>query len=206
MLPAVLGGTTNRAANRLANMSLRRLGISLAVVAIAASGLFGGLEKAEPESAPSIGIDTAVEAGPWKVTVKRAQLHGDLPPMVLSDKANRWLVVVATVEIIDNTTWNTPTAILRVSDVSDLTSPLPQVMLLRDASRIGRLHPGMPEDVVFFWEQAASAPIPKQVTVQVMGRTHRKNSLRSSRSGLEWLDEAPHALVSVNIQDKRVAK
>jgi hypothetical protein len=212
MLPAVLGGTTEnmtlskRFATRLGEQSLRRWGTGLGALTLAISGLFGGLKVAEPEGPPKVEVNAPVEGGAWRVTIQKAQLHPELKPILLQKKEDHFIVVVALVEITAERSWTSLSGILRLSNVDGVVDKVPQVALVKDGSRVGVLHPGMPEQVAFFWERSASAKVPKEVTVQVMGNQFRESSLDGTRAGKQWLDDSePRAQIVVPLVDKRTA-
>jgi hypothetical protein len=107
--------------------------------------------------------------GPWHVNVISATVAADRPPLQHADPANRWVVVRAQVEVTDGTSHNGLASILRLSGVDGLVTAEPGVVLLRDNARVDRLHPGLPEELAFAWEQAVAAPPPQHLTVQVAG-------------------------------------
>jgi hypothetical protein len=203
---------SGRLLGQLAQQSMPRLGIGVGIVFLAVSGLFGGLQEATEPGAKPVAVGAVADGGPWKVTVIRARLVNDLPPMVLKDKGNRWIVVVVKVEIAADDSWTNLTEIVRLSPVDGVTDHKPAgVVLIRDVTRINQLNPGMPEELAFFWEQSAQAAVPGQVTVQVMGRTYRLDSIDSRP---KWMhddppagqnDPDPRAEVTVPVVDRRDA-
>ncbi|HCT78222.1 MAG TPA: hypothetical protein DGT23_16930 [Micromonosporaceae bacterium] len=193
---------SKRVVTRLARQSLRRWGVGIAVLALGVSGLFGGLEPVT-RKAPAVAVGTAIDGGPGLITVTKVQLHQTLPPMVLQDKANHWLVVVAKVEITAEESWTALSGMIQLSGVDGLVDKRPTPMLVRDGARTGMLHPGMPEEVAFFWERKAGTPAPKEVTVQVNLRIHRKESFGGS---MQWMpEEMPAGEVTLPLVDKRTA-
>jgi hypothetical protein len=135
---------------------------------------------------------------------------GELEPLRLEDPGNRWVAVLATVEVTADTSRNDLNDVVRIPGIAGLLADNPQrrgrpdhVYLLRDASNGPYLHPGLPEKLGFFWEQRASAPVPTTGTVEIWGKTLRANSLTGHR---EWLDPQVRAVVSdVPVQDRRNA-
>jgi hypothetical protein len=171
-----------------------------AVLAFAVAGLFGGLAPATT-TMPTAASGTPLDAGPWRVTVMRARLLGELRPLTLREPGNRWLLVLATVEVTADESRNDMRDILRPRVVPGLLSEAPSAMYLaRDSTVVGHLHPGMPEAVGFFWEQSAETIAPIEIDVWVQGKTHRVNSLTGHR---EWLDLRPHAQVHLQVDDQR---
>lgn len=190
----------------LARQPLSWWAIGLAVVALAVSGLFGGLDPVAKQSAPITAAGTVIDGGPWRVTVVSANLLADTPPLVLRNKANRWVVVRATVEITADSTWTDVVEIINLSGVEGVTEKEPRGMLLlrgQTATNVGMLHPNMPEDVAFYWEQAATAAVPTEATITVTGKTNRPDSFSGS---LFWaLDDRPRATLMLPVLDKRNA-
>lgn len=129
-----------------------------ALLLFAVTGLVGAVVKSGDSS------------GPWRVNVISATVTmADTPSLQRKDPANRWLVVKAKVEVTDTSSHTGLASILRLSGVDGLVAQEPGVVLIRDNSRIDRLHPGLPEEVNFAWEQAAGAAAPQHLTVRVNG-------------------------------------
>jgi hypothetical protein len=194
-------GAGRRMFIKLAQPSMGRWSVGLGVIGLALSGLFGGLEPASAPTVPTVAVDTAIEAGPWRVTVTGARLAGDLPPLLLQDKADHWVVAVATVEITADETETDLRQILRLSGVDGLKTEAPSNMvMLRDSTVVKQLNPGMPEKLLFLWEQSSGARVPTEITVRVQGLTWRPDSLTGRN---DWKDPKTCATVSVPVQDRR---
>jgi hypothetical protein len=177
-------------------------------VALAVSAAFGGwqaVSHTEAELKPGV-----LDAGkPWNVKVLTARLLQDLEPAVyLKDKQDHWLAVIAEVEITDDHSHIDVNRIIRIPKATGVLrgeggtsfDDYPyQVVLARDGTRVGALHPGMKERVAYLWEQKPDS-LPTQVDVDIMGMTWRENSLTDS---YEWLDEAVRASLTVPVEDKR---
>jgi hypothetical protein len=207
-----LTGIGQRALGQLIQMSGQRWGIGIGVVLVAISGLFGGLNTAPQRP---VALNTAIDAGPWKITVTGARLVGDLPPMHLSDKKNYWIVVLATVEITADRTWNilgeavqlAPTRGIKAEPSKTLAGEQVQlndgIVLMRDATQIDQLNPGMPEKLAFFWELESTGPIPTEVKVYVGFRRFRQDGLSGH---MNWMDDSEHnKVVVVPVIDRREA-
>jgi hypothetical protein len=133
-------------------------GLGGALLLFAGTGLFGALVK------------TGQQQGPWQVNVISATVSmADTPPLQRKDPANRWLVIKAKVEVTDMSSHTGLASILRLSGVDGLVAQEPGVVLVRDGTRIDRLHPGLPEELTFAWEQAAAAAAPQRLTLRVSG-------------------------------------
>ena len=183
----------------------RRAVAALAALAVVATIPFGGLRTVDPTltSVVRLNVDEVNKGGPWNVTVTGGRLLKDQPPLDASVKGNRWVIILATVEITSDETRNDIDAILRISGAEGLVSKEPtEVRLLRDYTAYPALHPGIPERMIFGWEQSAAAPVPTRVDVTIWGKTLRLDSFRKVPS---WLDDAERAVVTVPIVDRRNA-
>lgn len=123
----------------------------------ALTGLIGALVK------------TGQPQGPWRVDLVSAQVSVADSPLQRTDPANRWLVVKAKVQVTADSTATGLASMLRLSEVDGLVNQEPKVMLLRDGTIIDRLHPGLPEELTFSWEQRAATPAPQRLTLRVSG-------------------------------------
>ena len=170
------------------------------VLALAVSGLFGGLEPVRADI-PRVAAATVIEGGPWRVTVTHARLYDDLPPLRLAKPGDRWLLILATVEVTADESRNDLRDILRLPGVPGLLTREPaELYLSRDSSIAGYLNPAMPERVGFFWEQAGESPPPTEVDVLVQGKTRRASSLTGH---VGWLDLSGRAQVRLPVDDER---
>jgi len=191
---------TGRIAKAVRKVPVHQVGLGVGGLALAVSGLFGGLATARDQPA-TLKAGAATDSGPWRVTVSKARVVTDLPPLSLKKPGDRWLIIVATVEVTAAESRNDMNDILRVPGVPGLLDQVPAyVVLARDASYVEYLNPGMPERLGFFWEQAAASPAPAQVDVQVFGKTQREDSLTGH---LEWLDLAVRGQVHLTVDDQR---
>ncbi len=132
-------------------------GSGIALLLFAVTGLIGALVKTGPPK------------GPWHVDVVSAAVAPDRPPLQRTDPQNRWVVVQAKVENTGQASATGLASIMRLSGVEGLVGTEPGVLLVRDGSKVDRLHPGLPEELAFAWEQKAGATPPTQVTVEVAG-------------------------------------
>jgi hypothetical protein len=180
----------------------RRAGAGFGVLILGVSGLFGGLKPGAAPPVPTVRVGAVNQGVPWNVTVTRVRLVSDTPPLLLKNKGDRWLLVLATVEVTADESRQDIGDALRVTGVTGLLSTEPAyVVRARDATYAGLLNPGMPERLGFFWEQSSGSPVPTRVDVQVYGMTHRLDSL----TGLPgWYDPAVRAQVpDIPVEDKR---
>jgi hypothetical protein len=185
--------------------SPQRVAIALAVLAAVAVIPFGGWSAAADGPTgplPRLAVDEVSEGGPWRITVTGGRLLDDQPPLRATDPNNRWVIILATVEVTADASRGDIADALRISGVEGLVSAdAPDtVALVSDFTVYPSLHPGLPESVLFAWEQSATAPVPTEVDVTIFGKTLRRDSLTGSQ---QWLDRAPRAVVRVPIIDRR---
>ncbi|MGN9913213.1 hypothetical protein ACTMTJ_37300 [Phytohabitans sp. LJ34] len=193
---------------RIVAIPLRWLGLSAGVAALAASGLFGGLEPAGKPEVPAAKVNELNKGEPWNVTVTGGRLVGDgLPGLRLQNSANRWVVVLATVEVTAPESRNDMRDIVDISGVEGLVKdPIsnslePQYVIgLRDEVAVSYLQPAMPEKLAFFWEQESTAPVPTEMAVIINKKTYRVDTLAGHKA---WLDLEPRAELTVPIEDRR---
>lgn len=190
---------------RLANQPLRNLGALGAGAVLLATAAFGGLEPAQEPGAATFGLGDAVRAAPLDVTVDRVTwVDGPIPGAYLTDDANRWIGVVATMST-DHTRSlsNEPSHAVALAGVEGLVGePIDGTdavlssdqVLMADSSRLSPMQPGLDYEVVLLFEQDGDAPAPEEVEVVLLGHTWREDTLQG---GYAWLDPAPVARATV---------
>jgi hypothetical protein len=187
---------------------MRWLGLSAGAAALAASGLFGGLEPAEKPELPAAKVNDVNKGEPWNVTVTGGRLvDAKLPGISLQTAGNRWVVVLATVEVTAPESLDDMDEIIDISGVEGLVEKPNQrrlepqyVIALRDGTAVRHLQPAMPEKLAYFWEQESTAPVPTQVEVTINKKTYRVFTLDGHKY---WLDLEPRAQLTVPIEDRR---
>ena len=188
---------------------LQRLGVVIGVVALALSGLFGGLRAVEDPPVPHVAVEKAIDGGPWRITVTGARIINDMPTMHLQDPGNHWVVVLVTVEVIEKEGWGIMNDYFVMPPLPAVLDTYPTIMLVRDGSRVNRLNPGMPEKLAYFWEQSAGTPPPTELTLRVPKWTKRESFISGNVGWLPDLDDDLNdvyaATVTVPVVDKRVA-
>jgi hypothetical protein len=188
-------------AARLAALPLRWFAIVAGVLALAASGLAGGLDPVAKPGPPQVRPSMVNEGSPWNVTVLTGRVVNDLSPIKPQKDGDRWFIVLATVEVTSDESRNDMHEALRVPTVAGLLDDKPaRVLMSRDGTDVGYLNPGMPELLGFVWEQRSDVPLTAMVDVTIWGKTHRISSLTGK---MEWLDLAVRATVHVPVQDRR---
>jgi hypothetical protein len=189
---------------RIVAIPLRWLGLSTGAAALAASSLFGGLEPIEKPEIPPAALNELNKGEPWNVTVTGGRLVGELPGFSLKNDANRWVAVLATVEVTAPESLRDMTEIVEISGVEGLLEPKDpaHVVVIKDGSSVRHLHPRMPEKLAFLWEQSSTAPVPTEMRVTINKKTYRVNTLDRH---MHWLDLEPRAELTVPIEDRRQA-
>lgn len=195
-------------------MPLRRQVLVLVAVALAVSGLFGGLDEVAKPDLPKVAEKEKFKAERWNVTVNGAGVLTDGEAFRLTPEkpGNRFLVVGAIIEITSQESEAFATYMpLALRNVSGLKAKAPQgivpptrIVLVRDApNHAVRLHPFLAEELYFFWEQSGDAPVPTQLEIEIYGMTYRVSSVTG---GWEWMDYEAKALAVRNVKNLDVSK
>jgi len=165
------------------------------------AGLFGGLAPAARPAPPALAAGSAIDGGPWRVTLQQVRLYDELQPLTHNKPGDRWILVLATVEVTTDASRGDMYDIIRLAGVSGLRTEEPErVLLARDGTIVSNLNPRMPERLGYFWEQAPDAPAPTGLDVRVYGKTQRIDTLTGH---LEWLDLAVRAQAHLPVDDRR---
>ena len=179
-----------------------RLGGLVGVVALGASSFFGGLEPVDPlASVAPLRADTAVQAGPFALTLTGARTIDDLAPALSpDDDRNRLVGVVGTVENTSDLPVHTKllTDAVHLHDAGVVDGFLPSVVFLLDSTRISVLNPGIEYEVALMWEQRRGVRR-ERITVQVDGYTWREDSF--TPGFFDWRDPAPVARGPLLVKD-----
>jgi hypothetical protein len=194
---------------QLAQQSMGRWSIAFGVLILAVSGLFGGLDPAPPK--PPVTAGTEVDGGPWRVTIVSARLAGELPRMSLMDDNNHWIAVTARIDVTADESWRLLSFILRLNEVDGIANLSPvrglattmpsQMRLKRDNSLAVNLHPGLPEEVEFFWERTPQTVTPQEIKVNILGRKYRADSITGY---VNWMEDPDKLItVAVPLRDER---
>jgi hypothetical protein len=161
----------------------------------------GGLDPVKGPGLPRTALNTVDHGAPWNVTVTGARLLDGPALIEPQHKGDRWLLVLATVEVTADESRNDMDDVIRLSGVPGLRNEEPDyTYLVRDQSPVGHLNPGMPERLAYAWAQSPDAPIPTEIEVQIYGKTRRADSLTGS---IGWFDDAPRSRVTVPVEDRR---
>jgi hypothetical protein len=198
----ILRRVSSTLTTRILKVPLRWLAAGVGAVFLGASALFHGLAPVPSPPPATIRPGTAIDAGPIRVTIVDAVVLSSQDGLDTDKPGDRWFGVVATVEVTGKDSFNDVSWILRVPHVAGLTSVEPQSeLLVRDATVMSYLNPGMPERVAFLWEQSSSVPVPAVVDVDVFAETLTPDSLNGDTP--TWLDPALQAVVRATVKDQR---
>ena len=202
----------------VAGRSYREYGVGLALAVLLASGVFGGLDDTradEPVVAPTA---TAVDATPFRISVQRVRVGTDLGVDSIPKAEGRYLLVSLRVVVPADEDASVPWSVLRdtvrldgVTGLVDLyhrrgdpvprsTAPVAanQIVSSDDAENLGDLAPGLEYPAVFLFQQAATEPVPDEVTVVLSAHRWRKSSIEDVEG---WFDPAPVARVTVPVAE-----
>lgn len=179
----------SKVARRVLDQPLSRIGVLGAVLLLAATAAFGGLEEETQDGPEVLAFDVPADVAPFEITVHRVVWTTELPGQYLSEKDNRWVGVVATVR-------NTSDAgvlgsllgdALTVQDVDGLVGRAGEdgvrpgsIALLADGSSLNPVQPGLTYEAAFLFEQDGDVPPPQRVTVQLQRHTWRGGTLDST--------------------------
>jgi hypothetical protein len=191
----------SKVATRLLQQPLRTLGVGVTVIVLGTTALFGGLADADAgvPRVSGLRVGETVRAEPYEITLRKVLWVDELPNVYPTEKGNRWLAITATVR---NTHTESLFGAVELGDSLALTGVDGLVKepekgtdrvestyrkVLADTSDLTPVSPGVPYEMVYLFEQQASATPPTEVTVQVVRHTWRENSLDQS---MGWFDPA----------------
>lgn len=185
---------------------MRNLGALGAGVVLLATAAFGGLEQAEGTGITTFAFGDTVRAAPLDVTVDRVTwVDGPIPGVYLTDDANRWIGVVATVRTDHSASLSSePSQTVGLAGVDGLVGePVEGTdavlssdqVLMADTSRLSPMQPGLDYEVAFLFEQDGDAPPPEDVEIVLFGHTWREDTLEGGYSA--WRDPEPVARATV---------
>lgn len=177
--------------------------LGLVATAMAVLAQAGGLDKAPAPPAPvvpTVAVGETVDGGPWKLTVTNSTAARELGTFTPSTEGN-WLLAIAIRIEVTGPESEEAAQMLKIATLPEfngLTDRLPTLALVRDASRVETLHPGLPERVAFIFEVSAGTPVPDEVIVALGGWT-RERSWTTRR--LQWTDFDVRARVRVPVKN-----
>ncbi|QTE28712.1 hypothetical protein [Pengzhenrongella sicca] len=198
----------SRVARRLVDQPLRSLGVGAAVLVLAATAGFGGLESAIAPTLAPVVPGTSVAAAPFEITLDKVLWTAELPGAYLTSDGNRWLAITATVtNTADSSVVDPVIDALALAGVAGLVKePVRGTdrvtssarLLLADGSSPFPVQPGLAYDLVFLFEQSGEVPPPTEVTVQVLGHTSRPSTLDRTQG---WFDPTVVAQATLPLRE-----
>lgn len=180
--------------------SLKTWGFSAAAVLLAISAAFGGLRKADDETAQAA-AGTAIDAGQFEVTVQRVVTVKDLKPLFRPDNGGALIAVVTKLKVTDDTGVTPPSDLIRligVPGIKDTDRPLGTTNL-RDQTQNPVLTPEYGEDVAYIWKLPKATELPTEVKLTVQHYEHVEESLLDSHE--KWMPDKIAAESSVKVKD-----
>ena len=173
----------------------KRVGAPVGAVALAVSGVFGGLAPAQASYADA-GQGAVIESGPFEVSVQRVRAIDDLKPYVTPEAGNRLLVVVVKVSalLLSRELQVAPTGARLAPPV--LRSPVS----MKDFSAISELQPDLTYDAAVLLETTGE-DVATQVSVGIPGYTWREDSF--TPGSFEWKDPTTIAKGTYPVKDVR---
>jgi hypothetical protein len=180
--------------------------LGLVLVGIGVLGVTGGLRAAPtppPPRLPTVAVNEAIDAGPWKLSVTNAAAVTELGPYKPKTEGDWLLAVAVRIEITgpDSESGALLDDVATLPDFAGLVEAEPMaVALVRDASRLEYVHPGLPERVAFIFQVKAGTPVPADVLVALRGWTAAASFQHRGR--LEWRDEGERARVTVPVANR----
>ncbi|MEO6791170.1 MAG: hypothetical protein ABI249_00060 [Ornithinibacter sp.] len=200
---AMLASQLARASAWAMKAPAKRVGAPVGAVALAVSGVFGGLAPAQASYADA-GQGAVIESGPFEVSVQRVRAIDDLKPYVTPEAGNRLLVVVVKVR---NTTDEPVSALLlsrelQVAPTGARLAPpvLRSPVSMKDFSAISELQPDLTYDAAVLLETTGE-DVATQVSVGIPGYTWREDSF--TPGSFEWKDPTTIAKGTYPVKDVR---
>ena len=184
------------------------LAVGVVSMLLGVAGLRGGFADRPKEPLPAATLNAAFDAPPWRITIHGVRLFDDLPPLKLQNDGDRWVVVVATVENLSKESLSLFNSAIWIQGVEGLlTQKVSEVRYASTGEFTVLLHPNVPERVGYFWEQAASAPIPQTAEVGLFGATYHDFTRGENVYGwIPDLNGRPLGYLKVPVEDRREKK
>lgn len=183
----------------VAGRSLRQIILAAGAVMLLASGLFGGLERAEPDKLETVKVGQTIDTGPFDLTVTKVGWAKQLGGEFRESEIGRYVVVYATVTSteentvdgfvirealrirgLDDFAVNVGTDDLVASEKADMN-----VVSVTDEARIDYLNPGLTYDVEYVWEQSDAKPLPSSIELTFYGHGFRQSNIDEQEN---WFD------------------
>ncbi|RYJ05246.1 MAG: hypothetical protein EON52_12555 [Actinomycetales bacterium] len=206
-----MSGMGTRLVALLARVSFKQLLLVAAAAVILASGLFGGLERAETAEIEALEVGRTVDTGPFDLSIERGRTTTELEPSSFSSAPpSRSVVLVASVRNLSDHSVSAATlqdsvGLSGVAGLLDDGRPAkkgadvrPRVLVLADGSALSTVVPGLTYEVALVWDQAADSAPPSSVGVEIRSHTARKSTLDGQQG---WFDPTAVRRGSVAVKE-----
>lgn len=167
-------------------------------VAVLATWLGGGFAAAKPPALPQLEAGKGLDTGQWHVIVQRAWLSARRADG--REAAPGKAALNLEVELTNRTRESSSdiASIFRVGLPAITPRTPPNVLLLlRDNSVLGMLHPKMPERVALSWDVPAGSTIPDPLPVVILSKVYKSRDNLSGGAG--WFNPKPLAEVRLHV-------
>jgi hypothetical protein len=208
---------------------LAACGAIVAIVASVITGWLGGFRAAPDKPLPAYTVDATITTNEWHLRPQRAWLGDKDPTGRRAPTGGAILVVELMAENRTDRSSGSIVQALRLLDGSGAASQAgqtsqagqagqagsteqadvdpvrqgrtPSLILLRDPSFGGIVHPGLPERVAATWDLRAPVPPQTSVRLRVIGREWVERDSLIAGSG--WLRDRPVGELTLAVEDRR---
>jgi hypothetical protein len=170
---------------------------AVGVVAVVATWLTGGFAAAKPPALPQLEVGKALDTGQWQVVVQRAWLSARRADGRAVAPGKVSLNLEATLTNRTRESSSDIASAFRIGMPAITAKTVPNLLLLRDNSVLGMLHPKMPEQVALSWELPAGSAIPDPLPVVILSKVYKSRDNLSGGSG--WFTPKPLAEVRLRV-------
>ena len=171
-------------------------GVVLSLAGLA-TVLSGGFAAAKPKPLPPLDAGKGIDTGQWHVVVHGASLSAMRPDGRPAPKGQASLAIEAGLTNRTRESSNDIASALRVNLPGIAPKSLPLLLLARDRSIVGALHPKMAERVHLVWDVPVGTPMPDPLPIVVMSKIHKTRDNLVGGSG--WFDPKPLAEVRLRV-------
>ncbi|HSX60117.1 MAG TPA: hypothetical protein VLF18_07965 [Tahibacter sp.] len=166
-------------------------------LALLATALSGGFAAAKPKPLPALEAGKGVDTGQWHLVVHGATLSATRPDGRPAPKGQASLAIEAELTNRTRESSSDIASALRVNLPAIAPKTLPLLLLARDRSIVGALHPKMAERLYLVWDVPVGTAMPDPLPVVVMSKIHKTRDNLVGGSG--WFDPKPLAEVRLRV-------
>lgn len=194
------GARAQSLTSRLAGLGPRRLGKVAAVLGLAVTAAFGGLDRVDP-SVTAVKPGQSYDDGALAITVKRARL---VPTLTAGDRVlstaepgSQYLAVVAALAN-DGTE---PVPLGREIDLLATEATQVGAFRLADGTSTAYLGPGLSDEFAFVWQLPETVLRPGQtVSLRIWKKQYRELMVGSGKG---WVDGTDYGVVELTAESRR---